>query len=172
MQSDGNLVLYSKGGGALWYTGTGGNPGAKLVLQDDGNMVIYSAGNAVLWTSGSAVPNYQSYVNDGQYGGEMFAFQQIKSANGQYTLSMQPDGNLVLYSPNRALWQAGTSANPLSRLAVQPDGNMVVYDMNGRPLWYTGTNQRDKLILQNDGNLVLYNGLGQPLWATLTNGQS
>lgn len=172
MQSDGNLVLYSQGGGALWYTGTGGNPGAKLVLQDDGNMVLYSASNAVLWTSGSSVPNYQSYVNDGQYGGEMFAFQQIKSANGQYTLTMQKDGNLVLYSPNRALWQAGTSGNPLSRLAVQPDGNMVVYDMNGRPLWYTGTNQRDKLILQNDGNLVLYNGLNQPLWATLTNGQS
>jgi|GEM_PF-6287397 len=171
MQSDGNLVLYSKGGGALWSTGTGGNPGSKLVLQDDGNMVIYSASNAVLWTSGSSVPNYQSYVNNGQYGGEMFGFQEIKSADGRYTLTMQKDGNLVLYSPNRALWQAGTSNNPFSRLAIQPDGNMVVYDMNGRPLWYTGTNQRDKLILQNDGNLVLYNGLNQPLWATLTNGQ-
>lgn len=171
MQSDGNLVLYSTSGGPLWYTGTGGNPGAKLVVQDDGNMVIYSAGGGVLWSSGSSVPNYQAYVNEGQYGGEMFAFQQIKSANGQYTLTMQKDGNLVLYSPNRALWQAGTSGNPFSRLAVQSDGNLVVYDMNHRPLWYTGTTQRDKLILQNDGNLVLYNGLNQPLWATLTNGQ-
>ncbi len=171
MQSDGNLVLYSKGGGALWSTGTGGHPGATLNLQDDGNMVIYSSTNSVLWTSGSSVPNYQSYVNDGQYGGEMFAYQQLKSQNGQYTLSMQQDGNLVLYSPTRALWQAGTSGKPFSRLAVQPDGNMVVYDMYHRPLWYTGTNQRDKLILQNDGNLVLYNGRNQPLWATLTNGQ-
>ncbi len=171
MQGDGNLVLYSKGGGALWSTGTGGNPGASLQLQDDGNMVIYAAGGGVLWTSGSPVPNYQTYINDGQYGGEMFGFQEIKSANGKYTLTMQGDGNLVLYSPTRALWHAGTAGNPYSRLAIQPDGNMVVYDMNHRPIWYTGTNQRDKLILQDDGNLVLYNGRNQPLWSTLTYGQ-
>jgi hypothetical protein len=171
MQADGNLVLYNTGGGPIWYTGTGGNPGAKLVMQDDGNMVLYSSGGAVLWSSASPVPNYQTYVNDGQYGGEMYAFQKIQSADGRYTLTMQKDGNLVLYSPNRALWQSGTSNHPLSRLAIQPDGNMVVYDTNRRPAWYTGTNQRDKLILQNDGNLVLYNGRNQPLWATLTNGQ-
>lgn len=171
MQSDGNLVLYAKSGAPMWSTGTGGNPNATLAVQDDGNMVIYSSGGGVLWSSGSAVPNYLSYVNDGQYGGEMFMHQYIKSADGRYTLTMQRDGNLVLYSPSRALWQAGTGGNPLSRLAVQPDGNMVVYDMNQRPLWWTGTNQRDKLILQNDGNLVLYNGRNQPLWWTGTNGQ-
>lgn len=32
MQSDGNLVVYSKDDEAMWYTGTSGHPGAFLKL--------------------------------------------------------------------------------------------------------------------------------------------
>jgi len=83
MQTDGNLVLYQAGVGAIWHsvtfntdgdravmqtdgnlvvygpsgalfhTGTWGNPGAFLAVQDDGNLVVYSAGGAPLWASGT-----------------------------------------------------------------------------------------------------------------------
>jgi hypothetical protein len=171
MQSDGNLVLYNSDNFPIWNSRTGGNPGSKLVVQDDGNVVLYSAANTVLWFTGTNVSNSQAYINDTQYGGSMYANQEMKSADGRFRLVVQTDGNIVLYSPNRALWQSGTAGKPFSRLTLQSDGNLVVYTISDQPTWFTGTNQRSKLIVQNDGNLVLYNGLGQPLWNSRTGGQ-
>lgn len=67
----------------LWDSKTGGNPGARAVLQGDGNFVIYSASNAVLWSSGTA-------------------------GNPGTTLAVQDDGNVVLYDGGRALWATKT----------------------------------------------------------------
>jgi hypothetical protein len=170
MQTDGNLVLYDQNGGPNWFSGTGGHPGAKLVMQDDGNMVIYSSGNAVLWQSGTYNPNWNTHVNNTLYGGALQPFQGLKSANNNYHLDVQKDGNVVLYGPVHALWQSGSGGKQQSRLELQSDGNMVVYGWNNQPLWWSGTGQRDKLILQDDGNLVLYNGLMQPLWWSGTGG--
>jgi len=41
MQADGNLVVYSEHGSAMWESGTAGNPGAFVSFHDDGNLVIY-----------------------------------------------------------------------------------------------------------------------------------
>lgn len=60
--------------------------------------------------------------------------QEIRSANGQYRLTLQPDGNLVLYrNGTQALWASGTSGRPeITRCAMQIDGNLVLYDNNNR----------------------------------------
>jgi hypothetical protein len=50
MQTDGNLVIYTSVGTAVWSKTTG-SPGATLVMQDDGNLVIYDAGGHPLWAS-------------------------------------------------------------------------------------------------------------------------
>ena len=51
LQTDGNLVLHSPAGAALWHTRTYGSGAAnRLVVQDDGNVVLY-AGNRALWSS-------------------------------------------------------------------------------------------------------------------------
>jgi hypothetical protein len=52
LQSDGNLVLYSRTGRALWSSGTGGKGASDLVMQNDGNLVLYrrSTGRAT-WSS-------------------------------------------------------------------------------------------------------------------------
>jgi pseudomonalisin len=82
--SDGNLVLYWKGHGALWNSHTEGNPGAYAVMQDDGNFVVYSKGKTALWNS-------VTFGNPGSY------------------LEVQDDGNLVVYNPGRhALWNSHT----------------------------------------------------------------
>ena len=52
MQVDGNFVVYSTSGVALWSTGTGGNPGARIVIEDDCNVVVRARGGAQLWASG------------------------------------------------------------------------------------------------------------------------
>ena len=177
MQSDGNLVLYNQSGVALWNSQTGGNPGARFVMQSDGNMVVYSASNAPLWASYTVhTPDHLSFVNttlpSGVTSARMYPGQSIDTADRKYHLLLQGDGNLVLYSPTRAIWASGTDGKQIAFLAQQIDGNLVLYDKSGRPVWYTGTanNPGLRLVVQQDGNLVLYNYLGQPFWNTATAG--
>jgi LasA protease len=103
------------------------------------------------------------------------ANQQLTSPSGQYSLVMQQDGNLVLYSerfsPTRALWSSGTFNNPGVYVAMQGDGNLVVYGTSGRALWNSGTFNHPgaHLALQDDGNLVVYGPDNTPLWNAGTN---
>lgn len=58
-------------------------------------------------------------------------------------LSMQGDGNLVLYQMlaggrSKAVWSTGTWGHPGAFLLLQDDGNMVVYQGNNA-LWSSGT---------------------------------
>lgn len=170
MQTDGNLVLYNQAGVAQWDSQTSGNPGAWLVLQTDGNMVIYSSSDVALWATYTiSNPNHLDYVNTTLYTGTMFPGQSINTADGNYHLIMQPDGNLVLYSPTKALWDTGTVGDDVEFLSMQPDGNLVLYGQNG-PLWASNTAGLGplRLVVQQDGNLVLYNNQNTAMWDTQT----
>jgi len=97
--------------------------------------------------------------------------QYLSSPNGQYRLAMQSDGNLVLYTGQRALWQTQTTASPGARLFMQStDGNMVMYDTSGRAVWSSNTagHAGSSLYVQDDGNVVIYSPAGQALWNTGT----
>jgi hypothetical protein len=84
LQKDGNLVLYSARGKALWHTRTYGKGGYRLVLQKDGNLVLYTSKNKALWNTRT----YRKSVSN---------------------LAIQSDGNLVLYSTSkRSLWASNT----------------------------------------------------------------
>jgi peptidoglycan hydrolase-like protein with peptidoglycan-binding domain len=86
MQGDGNLVLYGAGL-VLWDSGTVHAAPDYAILQSDGNLVIYQ-GHRPLWSSGSDQPT-----------------------RGVYSLTVQNDGNVVLYSPaNKPLWNTFTEA--------------------------------------------------------------
>jgi len=50
MQHDGNLVIYSTAGNALWSSGTAGYPGARLAVQSDSNLVIYDYYGFPVWS--------------------------------------------------------------------------------------------------------------------------
>lgn len=60
MQTDGNLVIYRKGGtcgcgaDAYWASGTNNHPGAYVTMQNDGNVVIYDSTGHALWASKTA----------------------------------------------------------------------------------------------------------------------
>jgi hypothetical protein len=99
--------------------------------------------------------------------------QFITSADGRYRLFMQDDGNLVLYSINRALWSSGTAGRPAVKVIMQGDGNLVLYDAQNKAYWASGTAGRgvSSLIMQSDGNLVIYDSSGHPTWVSYTNGQ-
>ncbi len=95
--------------------------------------------------------------------------QSIVSADGRFRLTMQPDGNLVIYQGSQALWATNTWGKPVTRTAMQNDGNLVLYDNNSAVYWAsnTWTYGGGYLVMQNDGNLVIYQG-GLARWASGT----
>jgi len=175
MQTDGNLVLYNQAGTAIWNTGTQGNTGARLVLQTDGNLVIYSQANTPIWSINKVHnPDLLNYVNTTLYGKVLYPNQSLDTADRRYKLALQTDGNLVVYSPSRAIWSSVTLGGyAATRLALQTDGNLVLYNNAGQSVWHSGTYGKGpaRLTIQPDGNLVLYNGLNEVLWYSNTAGQ-
>ena len=99
--------------------------------------------------------------------------QYLLSYDERFRLILQGDGNLVLYSPSRAIWSTGTAGKGGAHLAMQDDGNLVLYRYDWKPLWQTGTSGKNaqKFIIQTDGNLVLYSSNLLPQWDSHTDGK-
>lgn len=91
--------------------------------------------------------------------------EALCSPNGEFTLTLQGDGNLVLYGPGGAGWATNTFWSPQS-LEMQGDGNLVLYDTSGQWRWASGTvgNNGAVLEVQNDGNIVVYRSNGTVAW--------
>jgi len=114
--------------------------------------------NALAAAGGSAL-----YPGETLYDGQSLV-------DGQYTMSMQTDGNFVLYNGTRALWQSGTYGRGGAWISMQGDGNLVIYNSSNQPLWQSGTagHGGSRLEVQSDGNAVVYTSDNQWLWATNT----
>jgi hypothetical protein len=67
---------------------------------------------------------------------------------------MQHDGNFVMYGAYGATWNTETWGNPGSFLSLQDDGNLVVYSSTGRPLWNIGADRYTADNPNNPGNIV------------------
>ena len=170
-QNDGNLVVYNAGNGALWWSTTWGVGANRLVLHDDGNLHIY-ANTTEKFTTDNRVNSYARNNVGTQIASEtrLNAGDYIKSPDSRYTLVMQDDGNLVMYSADGApIWNSGTAGRPGSYAVVQNDGNLVVYNAGNSALWWTGTWSKgaSTLKMQDDGNLVMYRNSDNAFtWAT------
>jgi hypothetical protein len=98
----------------------------------------------------------------------------ISSANGNYLLAMQTDGNLVLYSGTCPLWSSNTWGQPIAVCIMQTDGNLVLYNRSGQVVWKAFFDQfiafpGSRLVVQNDGNVVIYAMDGKvTVWSTNT----
>ena len=92
---------------------------------------------------------------------------------GKACLTMQSDGNLVVYDERGApRWASNTAGRPGSVAAFQGDGNLVVYAPGGQPIWASNTASGDPqnvnyLCTQGDGNVVVYKW-PRAVWATNT----
>ena len=50
-QSDGNLVMYDKGGSVVWSSNTHNKGAKRMVMQDDGNFVMYDGDDKAVWST-------------------------------------------------------------------------------------------------------------------------
>jgi LysM repeat protein len=105
--------------------------------------------------------------------------QKLTSSNGKYTLIMQGDGNLVLYTEsNTPVWATRTQGSGAVRASLQDDGNLVLYTKEEErrfrrdvavAVWASQTSgEKVRLVLQDDRNLVIYTADGRELWASGT----
>jgi hypothetical protein len=106
-------------------------------------------------------------------GGTLTSGQSL--TNGNYTLVMQSDCNLVLYNNGVAVWSSGTNGQGTncSLVMQSSDCNLVIY--NGAPpgnaVWASNTAslgafRQCSLTMQADGNAVVYTGQGTAVWDT------
>ena len=170
-QGDGNLVLY-KNSSPVWASNTRNEQSGQLALQSDGNLVYYRNQGGVAWASNTQVPDQTNITNSlvlspGQI---VFPGQYLTTPNRYYRLEVQTDGNIVLYTPKRAIWASNTYGHRFDRLIMQGDGNLVAYDGNSHAVWSSNTfmSGASKFVTQQDGNVVMYNSNDVPLWATNT----
>jgi hypothetical protein len=91
-------------------------------------------------------------------------------AVGKSFLTMQTDGNFVLYDENSHPRWATNTVDKGSYTDFQVDGNLVVYEGFNTPVWASNTCCRSFAVLavQADGNVVIYDRNDVPVWATNT----
>jgi len=97
----------------------------------------------------------------------------LLTGDERFWFILQGDGNLVLYSPTRAIWSTQTQGKGGVRAVMQGDGNLVIYRADWTPVWDSNTAGRgpSRLIPQGDGNLVIYDAAWRATWWSGTNGQ-
>jgi len=96
---------------------------------------------------------------------------------GGRELSVQNDGNLVIYENGRAIWASHTSrGNGNFILKMQGDGNLVLYQRSWNrenPIWASNTNGRGAgpfaAVVNKDGNLAVYDSNKNITWNSRPN---
>ena len=146
----------------------------------NGSNTIYTTSQATLGSMDENASGVCVYSKPTAYCGTLYADEALLpnsrllwSCDQRFYLTMQTDGNLVLYQSKNgqstALWSTGTWQTSGQIAVLQKDGNFVLYDSNRNALWSSRTWDRPNayLAVQNDGNLVVYQGT-MPLWASNT----
>ncbi|HEY1905661.1 MAG TPA: hypothetical protein VGG91_06450 [Myxococcaceae bacterium] len=124
-------------------------------------LVLPQVGRAAGFSSPFLAPN----------GSTLFTYDYMQ--NGEYSLVMQGDCNLVLYrhwqQPGQiAPWASNTAGRGTDcRAAFQGDGNLVIYKNSGTfAVWASNTANIGGyyFVMNPDGSLVIANSSGKPLW--------
>ena len=143
----------------------GGGLDADVAVADDFGQWGITGGDTGPEPSAPPLPTSCGAIEPGH---GLAAGQSWSSCDGRFSLAMQSDGNLVLYSFGVAMWATGTLGSG-AVVVMQTDGNLVEYSHHSRPLFASGTDGHGGAFaaIQDDGNLVVYAG-ATPLWATGT----
>ena len=97
--------------------------------------------------------------------------QKLTSANGQYTLTLEQSGDLVIRNTGGTLiWNSCTGQGRSLYAQVDSGGQLRIYDTAQTAIWTAGTsgNAGAKLTMENSGIAVLRTSGGTTLWSSTT----
>lgn len=109
----------------------------------------------------SSTPSFgQGNISSLSKGQTLISGSSLNSPNGRYRVTMQTDGNLVLYDGSKLIWTTMLKARG-ARVTLQQDGNLVIQQyvlgMGDLTFWDTATaNKGNQLVLQDSGDLVFW----------------
>jgi hypothetical protein len=180
VQSNGNLVIYTRDGEEIWSTGTAGRGSGPYTLSvnDDSTITLTDSLSSVIWTSGITLyPSSLSTIASAA-GGQI---QILNSEDGRYVLMQQTDGNLVLTKTdtNTVVWASkSTSVGAEGGVScwLQCDGNLVTYHKNGTvPWWSSGSTGKGaggpySLVVHRFGYVTIEDKNGMYVWQSNSNG--
>ncbi|MFJ9640342.1 mannose-binding protein [Streptomyces sp. NPDC101178] len=81
----------------------------------------------------------------------------------------QPNWGTQTVSATSSIGVGQSWATNRIRMTMQQDGNLVVYNEQNKPIWAAMTfGENHRAIFQPDGNLVIHNGEDRAIWASKT----
>jgi hypothetical protein len=100
-------------------------------------------------------------------GSDLTTGNSIFSPDGKYKITLESNGNMVLYNNNTQVWQSNTAGQGATKLSLQNDGNLVLNTASNQSKWAASSNNTavQRLVLSNDGNLLICNNHNAVLWA-------
>lgn|GEM_PF-1066042 len=140
-----------------------GNSTLSYFVQDD-------ADNRTDTGAFAATPPSVSYELPADY--TLAPSQKLTSANGQYTMTLEASGDLVIRNNvGAAVWNSCTAQGRSWYVRIpSATGVLTIHDTRGVPLWTAGSpaNSNAKLTLENTGVAVLRAPGGSVLWQSTT----
>jgi surface antigen len=139
----GNLEVHiASNGYVVWQSGTGGHPGAYLVMQADGNLVIYTASGSPIWATGTNghAPAYLALQDNGNLG----VYHNVFGEQGDY---------------GPVLWTAFKGANSqisvLFGKCLDVENGAVANHGNGTPVhtWECHGGENQQWTFMSDGTI-------------------
>lgn len=157
MQTNGNLVLRNGRGKFEWSSHTPGT-GHHNYLQvlDSGALVVRTGSGRTVWTTGTTAVLLKA--RDVLTKGHTMVNRLVA---GRFTrLSMQYNGDLVLYRDDHRVWDSNTHTRG-SFMTVTTSGRMVIETARRRVIWRTAVEgKRVALEVNTDGYMTLENVAG------------
>jgi hypothetical protein len=148
------------------------------------NFCVNDSTNKSLWCASnlSSGPNTTSLVTNGI--STLNKNQRLISSDGNYSVVMQNDGNVVIYNgdpsnPNNATWASNTDSNDNTAVGNPPyffslgsDGNLCMYSgtiASSNAYWCSDTSGAGAgapytATMNTDGSLQIYDGSGSSVW--------
>jgi len=97
---------------------------------------------------------------------------ELFAPGGLSWLQIRPNGNLVLAGRQGKIWQSNTKGSGATSLTMQPDGNLVLSTAGGTPVWWTATggNPGSRFSLTATGLLRITTPGSIVLWSNTSGG--
>src|SRR4051812_21877074 len=119
-----------------------------------GVLAFAAVAAALVGTAAPASAATVVYKGTAPAGATLWPGDSITSANGQFQLVMQGDGNLVEYGIGRAvLWASNTSGHPGASTQIRKNGTLAIWYGTGRLALWGGAGQVGKNFgIRGDGS--------------------